>query len=53
MLSVFVLFMVFLGIFFVGFLLMVYAAVAAIMAFQGKPFRYILIGRRVEKFIQS
>jgi uncharacterized protein len=36
-----------------GFLFILYGIVAAIMTFQGKPFRYMIIGRRVEQFLQS
>jgi hypothetical protein len=35
------------GIFFV-----IYGIIGAVMAFQGKPFRYILIGKRIEHFMQ-
>jgi uncharacterized protein len=38
--------------FLVGFLFMVYGVIGAVKAFQGKPFRYFLIGKRVEKYIQ-
>jgi uncharacterized Tic20 family protein len=31
----------------------VYGIVAAVMTFQGKPFRYVIIGTRVERFIQQ
>lgn len=31
----------------------VYAVIAAILTFQGKDFRYIIIGRMVERFMQS
>jgi uncharacterized protein len=36
-----------------GFLFIVYGIAAAIMTFQGKPFRYVIIGRRVERFLQT
>lgn len=36
-----------------GFLFIVYGIVAAVMTFQGRPFRYAIIGRRVERFLQS
>ncbi len=36
-----------------GFLFILYGIVAAVMTFQGKPFRYVIIGRRVERFLQS
>lgn len=35
------------GIFFV-----IYGIVGAVMTFQGKPFRYVIIGKRVERFMQ-
>jgi uncharacterized protein len=35
-----------------GFFLVVYGVIGAVRAFQGKPFRYLFIGRRVEKFMQ-
>jgi uncharacterized Tic20 family protein len=41
--------LIFLG----GFLFILYGIVAAVMTFQGKPFRYAIIGRRVEQFLQS
>jgi hypothetical protein len=31
---------------------MVYGIVGAVMTFQGKSFRYIIIGNRVERFMQ-
>ena len=31
----------------------VYGVIAAIRSFQGKPFRYAIIGRRVERFLNS
>ncbi len=43
-----------LGVLFIGgFVFVVYGVIAAIMAFQGKPFRYIIIGSRVERFMQQ
>ncbi len=36
-----------------GFLFILYGIAAAVMTFQGKPFRYAIIGRRVEQFLQS
>ena len=45
-------FLVFGVIFIGGFFFIVYGIFGAIMAFQGKPFRYILIGKRVENFLQ-
>jgi uncharacterized Tic20 family protein len=36
-----------------GFLFILYGIVAAVMTFQGRPFRYAIIGRRVEQFLQS
>jgi uncharacterized Tic20 family protein len=35
-----------------GFVFVIYGIVGAVMTFQGKPFRYALIGRRVEQFMQ-
>lgn len=37
--------------FLVGFLVTAYAIVGAVQAFQGKPFRYLLIGQWVERYI--
>lgn len=45
-------FLVFGAIFIGGFFFIVYGIVGAVMAFQGKPFRYVIIGRRVEHFMQ-
>ncbi|MEJ2597134.1 MAG: DUF4870 domain-containing protein [Anaerolineales bacterium] len=43
-----------LGIIFLGGLaFIVYGIVGAINAFQGKPFRYVFIGYRVERFMQQ
>lgn len=40
------------GVLFIGsFCFIAYGVVAAIMALQGKPFRYAVIGRQVERFI--
>jgi uncharacterized Tic20 family protein len=36
-----------------GIAFIIYGVVGAVMAFQGKPFRYIIIGERVERFMQS
>ena len=36
-----------------GFLFILYGIVAAVMTFQGRPFRYAIIGRRVEQFLQA
>lgn len=42
------------GLYLIGvFVFIVYAAAGAIMAVQGKPFRYIIIGKRVERFMQK
>jgi uncharacterized Tic20 family protein len=41
------------AIFMVGFAFIVYGVVGAVMAFQGKPFQYIFIGNRVERFMQQ
>lgn len=46
-------FLVFGAIFIGGFFFIIYGMVAAVMAFQGKAFRYVIIGRRVEHFMQS
>ena len=43
--------LVFGAIFVGGFFFVVYGVIGAIMAFQGKPFRYIIIGSRVERFM--
>ena len=45
-------FLVFGAIFIGGFFFIIYGIVGAVMAFQGKPFRYVIIGSRVEHFIQ-
>ena len=45
-------FLVFGAIFIGGFIFVIYGIVGAVMAFQGKPFRYVLIGNRVERFMQ-
>lgn len=43
-----------LGLIFLGvFAFMVYGIVGAINAFQGKPFGYVFIGQRVERFMQQ
>ncbi len=39
--------------FFGGFLFILYGIFAAVMTFQGKPFRYLIIGRWVERFLQA
>ena len=44
--------LVFGAIFIGGFFFIIYGIVGAVMAFQGKPFRYIIIGNRVERFMQ-
>jgi hypothetical protein len=46
-------FFVFGAIFIGGFIFMVYGVIGAIMAFQGKPFRYFIIGNRVERFMEQ
>ncbi len=51
--SFFIPFLIFGAIFLGGFLFIIYGVVGAVMAFQGKPFRYIIIGRRVEHFMQQ
>lgn len=45
-------FLVFGAIFIGGFFFIIYGIVGAVMAFQGKPFRYIIIGNRIERFMQ-
>lgn len=35
-----------------GFIFVVYGIVGTVMAFQGKPFRYLIIGRFVERYTQ-
>lgn len=45
-------FIVFGAIILVGFAFVVYGVIGAIMTFQGKPFRYAIIGKRVERFMQ-
>lgn len=45
-------FLVFGAIFIGGFLFVIYGIIGAIMTFQGKPFRYVFIGNRVERFMQ-
>jgi uncharacterized Tic20 family protein len=35
-----------------GFLFVIYGVIGAVMCFQGKPFRYWIIGRQVERFMQ-
>jgi uncharacterized Tic20 family protein len=42
------------GFIFLGwFVFIIYAIVAAVMTFQGRDFRYIIIGRQVEKFAKK
>jgi hypothetical protein len=36
-----------------GFAFVIYGVIGAIMAFPGKPFQYVIIGRRVERFMQT
>ncbi len=45
-------FLIFGAIFIGGFLFIVYGVIGAIMAFRGKPFRYVILGERVERFMQ-
>ena len=53
MISFFIPFLV-MGVMFLGqFLFIVYGLVGAVMAFQGKPFRYVVIGRWVENFTRK
>ena len=44
--------LVFGAIFIGGFFFVIYGIVGAVMAFQGKPFRYAIIGNRLERFMQ-
>jgi uncharacterized Tic20 family protein len=46
-------FIVFGLIFLAGFAFIVYGVIGAIMVFQGKPFRYIVIGDRVKHFMEQ
>jgi uncharacterized Tic20 family protein len=46
-------FLVFGAIFCGGFLFVIYGVIGAIMAFQGKPFRYFVLGKSLERFMQS
>ena len=42
------------GVMFIGgFFFVVYGIVGAVMVLQGKPFHYVIIGRRVEHFMQQ
>ena len=41
------------GIFLCGFLLIVYGIIGAVQTFQGKPFRYLLIGKWVERYLEG
>jgi len=45
-------FLVFGAIFIGGFFFVIYGVVGTVMAFQGKPFRYAIIGKRIERFMQ-
>ena len=52
-LAVIIPFLVF-GLMFLGaFIFIVYGIIGAVMAFQGKPFRYIILGKFVERFMQA
>jgi len=46
-------FLVFGAIFIGGFFFVAYGIIGAIMVIQGKPFRYIIIGNKVESYMQS
>ena len=46
-------FIVMSGLFLFGFAFVVYGVIGAILVFQGKPFRYAVIGKRVERFMQA
>jgi len=39
--------------FLLGFAFVIYGVIGAILVFQGKPFRYAIIGKRVERFMQA
>jgi uncharacterized Tic20 family protein len=45
-------FLVFGAIFIGGILFVIYGVVGAVMTLQGKAFRYVIIGKRVERFMQ-
>jgi len=45
--------LVFGAIFIGNFAFIIYGIVGAIMTFRGKPFRYVFIGNRVERFMQE
>jgi uncharacterized Tic20 family protein len=36
-----------------GFFYIVYGLIGAVLTFQGKPFRYVFIGKRVERYMQK
>lgn len=40
-------------VFLLGYAFIVYGIVAAVMSLQGKPFRYLVIGRRIEQFMEK
>lgn len=46
-------FLIFGAIFVGGALFVIYGLIAAIQVFQGKDFRYVLIGNRLEKYLQQ
>ena len=46
-------FIIFGAIFVGGALFVIYGLIAAIQVFQGKDFRYILIGNRLDKYLQQ
>lgn len=37
----------------VGFVFIIYGVVGAVNAFQGKPFRYIILGKRIESYLEQ
>ena len=53
MVSFFFPFLIFGAIFLGGILFMIYGIAAGIMTIQGKDFRYIFIGKRLERYLQS
>lgn len=46
-------FAIFAGLFLGMFVFIIYGIVAAVMVVQGKDFRYVLIGNRLEKYLQQ
>ncbi|MEI8132808.1 MAG: DUF4870 domain-containing protein [Leptolinea sp.] len=46
-------FLIFAGIFFFGFLFVAYGVFGGIMAFLGKPFRYLLVANWIERYMSK